>query len=380
MTQDPTDTQATAAPLRSDGSDSPARPETPKSGRRNSRLPGFIQSSAGILAATILLFLASGLLQPQSLGSSALSGMLPFAAILAIVSLGQTLVIQQGGIDLSVPGVVSLSAVIVSYYAVNHQGPDGPALGTAILCAYAAALAAGVINGLLVSVAGVAPIVATIGMNALLYGVNLKISGGTPVSTPEAMTRFANAKIFGVTVLAGLAVLIAAALIFLIKKTVFGRRFEAAGASPRAARAAGLTSGRYQIAAYAGAALLYCTGGVLLGGIMQLPSAFQGDTYLMPSIAAVVLGGTSLFGGSGNLAATVIAALFLTQLQQLVLTTGASIGVQYLFQGAAIIVGVGVYSINLRELKTQVLTLLGVSRRETINTTSRRSGRTFQTH
>ncbi len=83
---------------------------------------------------------------------------------------------------------------------------------------------------------------------------------------------------------------------------------------------------------------------------MWLPSAFQGDTYLMPSIAAVVLGGTSLFGGRGNLAATVIAALFLTQLQQLVLTTGASVGVQFLFQGGAIIVGVGVYSLNLKRI------------------------------
>jgi ribose transport system permease protein len=380
MIQDPAEMHAGSASLRPNASDLPARPEPRQDSGRNLRALGLLQSSGGILVATILLFLASGLLQPQSLGPSALSGMLPFAAILAIVSLGQTLVIQQGGIDLSVPGVVSLSAVIVSYYAINHQGPDGPALGTAILCAFAAALASGVINGLLVSVAGVAPIVATIGMNALLYGVNLKISGGTPVSVPEAMTGFANAKIFGVTVIAYLAILIAAALIFLIKNTVFGRRFEAAGASPRASRAAGVTSGRYQIAAYSGAALLYCTGGVLLGGIMQLPSAFQGDTYLMPSIAAVVLGGTSLFGGSGNLAAAAIAALFLTQLQQLVLTTGASIGVQYLFQGAAIIVGVGVYSINLRELKTHVLTLLGVSQRNaTANPSPERRDETFRT-
>ena len=66
----------------------------------------------------------------------------------------------------------------------------------------------------------------------------------------------------------------------------------------------------------------------------------------MPSIAAVVLGGTSLFGGVGNLAATAIAALFLTQLQQLVLTTDAGVGVQFLFQGGAIVVGVGIYSVK----------------------------------
>jgi ribose transport system permease protein len=80
----------------------------------------------------------------------------------------------------------------------------------------------------------------------------------------------------------------------------------------------------------------------------------------MPSIAAAVLGGTSLFGGKGNLVASVVAALFLTQLQQLVLTTGSSVGVQYLFQGAAIIVGVGVYSIRFESLRKAIRRLLQV--------------------
>ena len=73
----------------------------------------------------VLLFLLSWIVQPESLGSAALSGMIPFASILAIVALGQTLVIQQGGIDLSVPGVVSLSGVIVSYYSSNEPGMGG---------------------------------------------------------------------------------------------------------------------------------------------------------------------------------------------------------------------------------------------------------------
>ena len=96
--------------------------------------------------------------------------------------------------------------------------------------------------------------------------------------------------------------------------------------------------------------MLYCMAGIFLGGLMHLPSAFQGDSYLMPSIAAVVLGGTSLFGGVGNLTASAIAALFLTQLQQLVLTTDAGVGVQFLFQGSAIVIGVGIYSIKWKSL------------------------------
>jgi ribose transport system permease protein len=324
------------------GAEAPLR-GTARPARRN--IP--FRSSAGILLATVLLFLLSWFVQPESLGAGALSGMLPFAAILALVALGQTLVIQQGGIDLSVPGIVSLSGVIVSYYSSNQPGMGGSALGVALGYAFAAAALSGLISGLLISKARVAPIVATIGMNALLYGVNVKISGGTPVSVPDSWSDFANSKIFGITSLAYIAIGVACLVVFIVKKTVFGRRFEAVGANPRATRAAGVVAGRYQLLAYIGAALLYCMGGVLLAGLMKLPSAFQGDTYLMPSIAAVVIGGTSLFGGAGNLTATVIAALFLTQLQQLVLTTGLSVGVQYLFQGAAIVVGVGVYSIKL---------------------------------
>lgn len=311
-------------------------------------------SSGGIILATILLFLLSSLVKPESLGSGALSGMLPFAAILAFVALGQTLVIQQGGIDLSVPGVVSLSAVIVTYSAIGGQGSIGAGLIFPIFYAYAAALVAGLVNGLLVSRAHVAPIVATIGMNAVLYGVNVNISGGTPVNMPDGLLYFVNLRFLGITSLVFVAIAVTYVVTVLVKKTVFGRRFEAVGANPRAARAAGVDPGPYQLAAYAGASLLYCTAGILLGALMQLPSAFQGDVYLMPSIAAAVLGGTSLFGGKGNLVASVVAALFLTQLQQLVLTTGSSVGVQYLFQGAAIIVGVGVYSIRFESLRKAI--------------------------
>ncbi|MEJ8570434.1 ABC transporter permease [Microbaculum marinum] len=315
--------------------------------------PGWIASlggpTAGIAIATLLLFAICIVVAPQSLSSGALSGTVPFAAILALVALGQTLVIQQGGIDLSVPGVVSLSAVIVCYFA--NGGPGGsPDLVPALALAFGAAALAGLISGILVSRVSVAPIVATIGMNALLYGVNISISGGTPVAIPLEISAFVNAKLFGLSLLAYLALAVAVVLIFIIKATSFGRVFEAVGANERAARAAGIATARYKTAAYIGAALLYAAGGIFLGGLMQLPSPQQGDNYLMPSIAAAVLGGTSLFGGRGNLAATVIAAIFLTQLQQLVLTTGASVGVQYLFQGAAILIGLGVYGVKFKDL------------------------------
>jgi ribose transport system permease protein len=312
-------------------------------------LSSFGGPTTGIAATTVLLFLVSAIFAPQSLSSGALSGTVPFAAILALVALGQTLVIQQGGIDLSVPGMVSLSAIIVCYYA--DGGPGGsPNLVPALMFAFTTVALAGLISGILVSKVNVAPIVATLGMNALLYGVSISISGGTPVAIPREISAFVNTRFLGMSLTAYFAVGVAIVLIFVVKATSVGRTFEAVGANERAARAAGISTARYRIAAYVGAAILYAAGGILLGGLMQLPSPQQGDNFLIPSIAAAVLGGTSLFGGRGNLAATVIAAIFLMQLRQLVQTTGASVGVQYLFQGVAILVGLGVYRMNFRNL------------------------------
>ncbi len=113
-----------------------------------------------------------------------------------------------------------------------------------------------------------------------------------------------------------------------------------------AARAAGLEVRRYQIAAYVGATLLYCTAGVLLAGVVTTPSVFQGDTYLLPSVAAVVLGGTSLLGGAGSVVASAMGALFLSQLDQVVLTTGVNSAVRNLIEAAALAAGVAVYNVR----------------------------------
>src|SRR5207302_4390737 len=114
------------------------------------------------------------------------------------------------------------------------------------------------------------------------------------------------------------------------------------------ARAAGLRARRYQLATYIAAAALYCTAGVLLAGIVSSPSAFQGDSYLLPTVAAVVLGGTSLLGGRGSVVATAVAALFISQLDQFVLVTGASQGVQSLVDAGALAVGLAIYSVPWR--------------------------------
>jgi ribose transport system permease protein len=298
-------------------------------------------AAAGIVGATVLLFLVSWVVEPQSLSHSSLLGMLPFAAILAIVAVGQTLVVQQGGIDLSVPGMISLTVVLMTSVPKGHDGK----LPLAILFALLGTLAAGAVSGLLVSRVGITPIVTTLGMNALLYGFVIQVSGGNPPSTTHALNSFATSKVAGVPTTVPIAIVVTALVAFVVKRTVSGRRFEGTGASASGARAAGLVVARYKTVAYIAAALLYCVAGILLGGVVSTPGAFQGDSYLLPSVAAVVLGGTSLLGGRGSVAASAVAALFLTQLDQVLLTSGASTAVQNLVQAGALVVGIAVYSV-----------------------------------
>ena len=303
---------------------------------------------ATVSVATIGLFVLSYLVASSSVTRGTLLTMLPFAAALAIASLGQTLVVMQGGIDLSIAGTMSLTVVIITHEAYGNDGKVLPAAALAL----AAAIAAGLLNGLLVGRFGLNAIVATLGTNALLYAGVLGVSGGTPRQTTDLMAAVAGGSTLGVPNAVYFAVVATAVTTVLIKKTVTGRRFAAVGANPLAGRAAGLKVDRFRGGAYVGATLLYWLAGFLLAGIVNKPTAYEGDSYVLASVAAVVLGGTSLLGGRGNLVASALAGLFLIQLQQYVLALGETYAVQTLVQAAALALGVALYTINWKRLRS----------------------------
>jgi ribose transport system permease protein len=126
------------------------------------------------------------------------------------------------------------------------------------------------------------------------------------------------------------------------KRTIAGRRFVAVGANPAAATAAGIPILRYQVATYAVASLCFAVAGMLFTGFIGSASQTAGNDYLLPAIAAVVVGGTPFFAGRGSVIASGVAALFMVQLGQMTLALGASAAVQLLVQALAIIVAVSV--------------------------------------
>src|SRR5687768_33954 len=173
-----------------------------------------------ITVATVLLFVASAVVAPTSVSRGALLGMLPFAAVLAIAAIGQTLVVQQGGFDLSVPGAISLAVVDSTPLPNGDNRKLLPALGLGI----AVAVATGVSNGFLVGRLGLNPIVATLGMNALLYAAVLGISAGSPRRTTDLLRSVAGGLTFGIPNSVYVAVIVVAVATVAVKATPAGRR------------------------------------------------------------------------------------------------------------------------------------------------------------
>jgi ribose transport system permease protein len=311
-------------------------------------------SSRGLLtvvAATLGLLVVSWGVAPTSLDRGTLLTMLPFASALAIAGLGQTLVVMQGGIDLSVAGGLSLYVVIVTKYPAGVNSRLLPAIGIAV----GAAIVAGLVNGFLIGRLRLNPIVATLGTNALLFGAVLWYSAGIPTTTTARLSRIGGGLWFGIPIPVYVAIVTTALVTVVVKLTPAGRRFEGVGANARSAFTSGIQVRRFRGGAYVWAQLLYCLAAVLHAGIVNQPTAYEGNNYLLPTVAAVVLGGTSLLGGRGNIVATGIAALFLSQLDQFVLALGVSYASRTLVQAAALAVGVALYTIDWRRLTRRVL-------------------------
>jgi ribose transport system permease protein len=301
-----------------------------------------------IWAVTVLLFAITPVIAPGTMGIGDLQTMLPFAAILAIAAVGQTLVVQQGGLDLSVPGTISLGAALVTKVPAGSDGRLIPAL----LVVAAAAVAVGLVIGTAVTRFGITPLVATLGVNVIVIGTVVQITGGSIASTvPGNLATFAGDRVAGVPTLALVAVAVVGLAALVVGRTVGGRRFELVGASAAAARVAGIRVRRYQVGTYVAASLCYAAAGVLLAGLTSAPTLFAGDPYLLPTIAAVVLGGTSLAGGRGSVVASAVGALFLTQLDRLVLSTGAEQAVQSLIQAAIVALGMGLRNVPWARLR-----------------------------
>jgi ribose transport system permease protein len=317
--------------------------EAPKTGaplepRRRFRIGEFGWVWIGLIG----LFILSALIAPGTLDIDNLRAIMPFFAILALAAVGQTLVIQQRGLDFSIPGTIALVAIVMTKIETA-----GNPLWYSLLVAGLLAALIGIVNSLIIVFLSITPLVATLATNAILIGAAFGISKGAYATTSDDWNEIARGEVIGIPIIVIIAVVIIAGLSFVLRKTVSGRRFIVVGANPSAARAAGVRVRRYQMSAYIVCSLCAGLAGVLLAGYVGAATPQLGDTYLLATIAAVVIGGTPFTGGRGSLVATAVGALFLSQLAQLTLALGAPASTQLFVQAGVLVLAVALRNLDL---------------------------------
>jgi ribose transport system permease protein len=303
--------------------------------------------AAKAFIATAILVLIGGIAAPSTISTAAILSTLPYFAILAVASIGQHLVIQQRGLDLSTAGVMSFCAVVVT------KLPDGSTDTGVVIFWIFAALAVGAligaITGLIVTLLQVPPLVTTIGVNAILFGLTYFVSTGASVQSPPMMVKFFTGSFLYVPTLVWMLILVAGVTVFVLTFTTVGRRFIAVSVNPAAAHVVGVPLKTYSILTYTIAGLMYAIAALMLSGYLVSPTVLCGLPYLLGTIAAVVVGGNPLGGlTKGSVVATVIGAFFLTYLAQLVTALGFGSSAEDLADALIVLGGVALPEITRR--------------------------------
>jgi ribose transport system permease protein len=288
------------------------------------------------IAMAILLVICK-IVAPSTLSSASWSSLLPLGSVVAIVALGQMLVIMVGGIDLSMAASISLLANVL----VGVSKGSNDKLAEAIVVVFVVAAAIGLVNGLLVAMLDLNPLIVTLSTSLVLLGVTAEYRVGIANSTtvPDDLSNFVFAKVIGVSKTFWFVVALTLVIGVILRSTTIGRRFQAVGANQRAAWFAGIRVRMYVIGAYVGAAFAAALAAIFIGGIVVSPGVNPGAPYLLGPVAAVVLGGAALSGGLASPASTWLAAFFVSLLNQMLKVLGLSNASQFVVFGAAIVVG-----------------------------------------
>jgi ribose transport system permease protein len=316
------------------------------SGKRGARgvLTRFLTGTGPILGAWLLLCVVLALFAPNFLEFDNFTQIVVQSAVIGIAAVGMTFVIITGGIDLSVGSVVALTGMLA---AISMQGGGSGIVG--ILVALGSGLLIGCFNGFSTTFLGITPFIVTLAVLSMARGLTLAVSKGQTVyGFPPTFTFVGQAEVLGVSLLVWLTLAIFAIGYVTLSRTVFGHQVYAIGGNREAARLAGIPVRRVSFLVYAIAGLCAGLSAVVLTSRLDsaLPSAAEG--LELQVIAAVVIGGTSLFGGRGNMVGTLVGVLLIGTLNNgLTLLNVPPFWVQFV-QGAVIFLAVLIDALNRR--------------------------------
>ena len=294
----------------------------------------------GIIVAFIIILVSLMIISPSAFASPRnLVGIVRQAAINGILACGMMFVIISNGIDLSVGSTVALSGVIAAHFA--H--PDSYPLIVPIVLALLIGSFVGVINGVGVAYGNIPPFIITLATMTAVRGVALIVSGGSPVFGLSDTFKGIASGTIGNTILPVLAVYFLFVLLlsgFILTKTVFGRRIYAIGGNESAAAVSGINIKRMRVVIYAISGTLAGFAGFLLASRTYQGSPTAGQSYELDAIAAVIIGGISMSGGSGKWYGTLIGALLLAVLANGLDILNVSSNYQMIIKGCIITLAV----------------------------------------
>ncbi|MGB7267587.1 MAG: ABC transporter permease [Terracidiphilus sp.] len=321
-----------------------------------------------ILVLALLLILFS-VLAPEFLTANNLSILTKHVAITALLAIGMTFVVITGGIDLSVGSIAGLGGMVAGYLLTQGLWFGGtvhyPPVTIVVLLTVCACLLVGALNGWLVSKAGVAPFIATLGTLYIARGAALLISNGK--TFPELGGTAARGNTGFLTIGQGFMLHVPAPVWMMLAlfaiawvvaaKTPFGRHVYAIGGNERAARLAGIRVAQVKLATYVFSALCAALVGLIIAAQLESAHPATGESFELNAIAAVVLGGTSLMGGRGSVTGSLIGAFVIGVLADGLVMLGVSEFWQMVIKGVVIVLAVGLDQLQVR-LQARILPFL----------------------
>jgi ribose transport system permease protein len=306
-------------------------------------LRGQLRERPSLVLVGVLLFLVLliGVARPGTIGGTWVANTILFAAPLGIVAAGQTLVMLTAGIDLSVAAVMTAAA-----YVAASQSYFGSI--RAVILALAVGLFVGLLNGLGVAVFRVQPLIMTLGTGLIIAGsllvYSLNVSHQGPPAVPDIVRFAGSGKVFGIIPVSSfLWAAIALIVIVGLRQTGYGRLVYAVGDNPVACRLAGIRVWLVLLVTYVVCGFLSAAAGLVLVGAINAADLSLGDVYLLPSVAAVVIGGTSIYGGNGGYTGSLVGALILTVLSSLFTLLDAPDPLKQILYGAIVVLLAAVY-------------------------------------
>jgi ribose transport system permease protein len=341
--------QPTANP--SGGSASPPRGE-PTAGRWRARIRDLLLRGGPLLGLLLLVGYLS-IASPFFLQQGNLENVSRQIAVTTILAVGQTLVILSGGIDLSVGAVAALSACVATVAMTSRTEILGFAFGPVdflggVVIGLLVGAAAGCINGIIIAKGQIPDFIATLGTLATYRGIALLVTDGLPVPShltatelgghiPPELTWLGGGSVLGIpsAALVGLGAVLVGW--FILRYVVLGRAIFAVGGNREAARVSGISIVRTKIAVYTISGTLAAVGGLVLVGRLNSANALMADGEELRTIAAVVIGGTNLFGGEGGVIGTLIGSLIIGSLANGMNLLDVSAFWQRVIQGIVII-------------------------------------------